>query len=393
MIIFQVINNIAINSIGGGAELFAIRLLKQLQLNNNCHLIIVWRYNTDYEDTIIDSLKQKGNIHFLTDSNKRGVRNYYYVIKNLNKLIAIYSPQIINSHSALPDILNSLMKLFKGKVVKVIRTIHTDKHWFRDRFFELIFAEFLFPVIFDLEIAISKRTQERLDKRLVAQLLNKKSIIINNGISRNILKKVNQTRSKEDKKNSKNNLYKIITIGRLSIQKGYEHLLKAIPLINETYKLRLYIFGEGSEKRTLKQIAKDLNITKRVCFMGYQNDVLDFMLGCDVFVSSSLWEGFPTVILEAMALRIPIIATDVSGSRELIKNQFSGILVKPERPKELAEAITKMMNSPEQANMYAKNAFISIEEFTIENVAIKYQNVYNGVLDFKVKLIHDKYNK
>lgn len=379
MVVFQVINNIAINSLGGGAELFAIRLNQELQLKINTHLVIVWRNKSDYEESIIDSLKQSMDVHFLSETCERSVWNYFVIIKNFLKLISNYSPKIINSHSAFPDLLNSFQKFINGKKIHSVRTVHTDKNWFRCKFLEFFYGELLFPFLFDLEIAISRATKERLDCRYVAKILNKKSKIINNGISQDIINKTQKITKINKSENSET--YKIITVGRLSEQKGYVYLLEAISLIRSDYDFALYIFGEGPEKEALIKTSKALKISNNVKFLGFRPDVLDFMSHCDIFVSSSLWEGFPTVILEAMALGVPVVATDVSGSRELIRNNFTGILVPPKHPKKLADAIIRLMNFPEEASVYVENAYNEVLNFSIENIAEKYLKSYTTLVE------------
>jgi glycosyltransferase involved in cell wall biosynthesis len=380
MIIFQLVNNIALDSIGGGAELFAIRLLEQLQTHNDCHLVIVWRYNLEYETKIVNTLEPNIKVHFLTNNSERNIKNFYLIIKRLNQLIYIHSPQIINSHSSSPDILNSIMKLRFGKNIKTIRTVHTDINWFDSPLLEKILGNYLFPIIFDLEIAISRATLDRLNNRIFTKIFKTKSFIVYNGIPKKIIGYKEKVKKFYDEKQNSRKPINIIAIGRLSTQKGYKYLLEALSLLKEKINFNLYIFGEGQDKDSLKQQAQMLNITNSVKFMGFHDDVLGFMAGCDLFVSSSLWEGFPTVILEAMAVGIPVVATDVSGSRELVVNNITGLLVTPKQSNELAKAIYKIITSPDTAKKFTENATKNLQEFTIERTANKYSKIYSDLL-------------
>ena len=207
--------------------------------------------------------------------------------------------------------------------------------------------------------------------------MSKCSPIIYNGISEDIISFQNNAVMLGNKE--ANRIKNIITIGRLTAQKGYNYLLEAIALLKDTLLFNLYIFGEGSQKEDLMNQSKSLHLTDIVKFMGFHDNVLDYMSESDLFVSSSLWEGFPTVILEAMACGLPVVATDVSGSRELIINNYTGILVHPKRPDEIAGAINLILNSPNLARRFSKNSRSKITEYLITNVAKKYENIYSQI--------------
>lgn len=91
---------------------------------------------------------------------------------------------------------------------------------------------------------------------------------------------------------------------------------------------------------------QQLGLDQRVYFLGSRSDVMQIMPHLDMVVSSSLWEGLPTVLLEAMALRVPVVATDVSGSREIVISDETGLPVPPRSPAHLAEAILKVLDHP-----------------------------------------------
>jgi glycosyltransferase involved in cell wall biosynthesis len=99
----------------------------------------------------------------------------------------------------------------------------------------------------------------------------------------------------------------------------------------------------------------------------------------DMVVSASLWEGFPTVLLEAMSQEIPVIATDISGSCELIQSGRTGILVPPENPQALAEAISQLLKDPVRAQQMGKKARLYASQFTIQNTAKLHVKLYKGL--------------
>jgi glycosyltransferase involved in cell wall biosynthesis len=119
-----------------------------------------------------------------------------------------------------------------------------------------------------------------------------------------------------------------------------------------------------------------LKIENYVHFLGPRGNLVDIYQHLDILVSSSLWEGFPTVLLEAMASGLPIVATDVSGSQEIIKNGITGLLVPPRSSQSLAEAIVEILDHPDDAHERAENARQLAKKFTIENAAQQYSQIY-----------------
>ncbi len=132
----------------------------------------------------------------------------------------------------------------------------------------------------------------------------------------------------------------IIAVGRLSPQKDFPTLLKAFAQLHQTRQVRLLILGEGPERKTLEALAAQLGVEQDVALPGFVENPYPYMVNASVFVLSSLWEGLPTVLVEAMFCGPPIVATDCpSGPREILRNGEFGRLVPVGEPKALAEAI------------------------------------------------------
>jgi len=110
--------------------------------------------------------------------------------------------------------------------------------------------------------------------------------------------------------------------------------------------------GDNTEyEKKLKKLAKDLNISHRVYFLGWRNDVPSVMKECDIVILTSITEGFGRVLLEAMCLKKPIIATCVGGIPEVIRDGTEGILIKPKNAKDFANAIKQLTDSTVRKNM------------------------------------------
>lgn len=169
----------------------------------------------------------------------------------------------------------------------------------------------------------------------------KKTYLVPNGI--NITKfKIKKTNLK--RKLGIPNYYKIITfIGRLIYAKGIQDLIYVFQKIKKKYpKTKLLIVGEGNYKNELRKLSNNEDIM----FLGQrsENDIVDILNITDIFVNPSYSEGLPTSVLEAAAVGVPIIATDVGGTKEIIKNNKRNILIKPNK-KDLLNSIFRILKN------------------------------------------------
>lgn len=133
-------------------------------------------------------------------------------------------------------------------------------------------------------------------------------------------------------------------IGRLSAEKGFDLLVRAADhVLNAGLDFELVIAGEGSERRRLQNLILKLRRQDRIQLLGYQTDVLGLYEAMDVLASSSLREGLPNVVLEAMAMEVPVIATRVAGLPRLIRHGTNGLLVEPGSVEALASALATLL--------------------------------------------------
>ena len=134
-------------------------------------------------------------------------------------------------------------------------------------------------------------------------------------------------------------------VGRLSAEKGFDLLIRATAhLLGRGADLELWIVGAGDERDPLARLAAELGVADRVRLFGFRSDTIDLYQAMDVFVLSSLREGLPNVLLEAMALGVPIVATRIAGIPRLVEDGENGILVDPGDFLELSGAIDRLLN-------------------------------------------------
>lgn len=144
-------------------------------------------------------------------------------------------------------------------------------------------------------------------------------------------------------------IVRLLNVGRLSAEKGQDILLRAVAsLVAEFPGMQLLFAGVGPFEARLRELAGTLGIADRVQFMGYVSDMPALYASVDVVVQSSLTEGLPNVILEAAYLGVPIIATDVGGTCEVIEHGVSGWLVSPGDPNILADGVRRCLHDPQK---------------------------------------------
>lgn len=140
------------------------------------------------------------------------------------------------------------------------------------------------------------------------------------------------------------------SLGRLEEQKGYQCLIYAAArVIQQRPDVRFAIAGEGSLRSSLQRLIDELGLASRFHLCGFKADVANFIAALDIFVSSSLWEGLPLAMLEAMLQGKPMIATDVGGISEFVLPGQTGELVPPSDPSALTTALLRLLNQREQA--------------------------------------------
>jgi glycosyltransferase involved in cell wall biosynthesis len=139
----------------------------------------------------------------------------------------------------------------------------------------------------------------------------------------------------------------LLTVARLTKEKGQQFLIEALPgLLAEWPSLVCLFVGDGGSREALRDLAREKGIEQSCRFVGARNDVVDWYATADVVVLPSLCEGFPFVILEALAMSRPVVATAVNGVPEIIEDGKSGLLVPPRNPQALEAAIRTMLRDP-----------------------------------------------
>lgn len=170
----------------------------------------------------------------------------------------------------------------------------------------------------------------------------------------------------------------ILASGRMVKFKQFDVLIEAFSQIKDKYQdWDLVILGDGEEKDNLNKLSFELGITDRVFFPGKVGNISEWYKRADLFVLSSIVEGFPNVLLEAMSYGVPSISFDCdTGPRDMIQDGINGILVDPnEKELGLSNAIDKIIANQELRYNLAKNSILLREKYSINNIIQKWNNI------------------
>ena len=341
----------------GGTERVAIRLEKMFQ-SLNIESIIVTLCENKYPYPL------EGITHiFLGFDNENKVMRFNKRYKKLRTIIKEYKITHIISMGEYPNILNALMGEDVKKIARITNSFSSlsIKNWL------VYFLTKLFYKKLDLIVTPAKYLEIELQEYFG---IDTKIRTIYNFID---IKSINNYREKRDKK-------RVIHIGQLVKQKAQHYLIESFARVKEEIEdVELVIIGKGEREKELKELVKSLNLERDVRFLGWQDNPFYWLQNSDVFVLTSLWEGMPNVLIEAMACKCPVISFDCpSGPNEIIdKPGENGILVEVGDVDKLTKEIVKVLRDDKYREYLSENAYKRAKDFDIEKIKNEYLKVLN----------------
>jgi len=310
-------------------------------------------------------------LHF--DRNRlNSLIRYWRVIRRL-------SPDIIHTHSFQPGLWGRIFRI--GTKARIVSTIHSPYPYFSEKSpLKRIkaFAETLSMNLANSRtICISDAVRQHVEKctGIRSELLT----VIRNGIERQSPGPDPTSLAETRREITSDDSARIImTIGRLDKEKGLDVLLTAFSnLLKRARGIALAIIGGGPLEKTLKEQAIDLGIEKHVYFLGFKPDVRRYLAVSDLYVSAARYEGLGMSLIEALAAGISVVATRVDGIPEVIEHERTGILVEPDNPEMLADAMLKLLNCESTRNRFRENGLKRVaEHFEISGVVDRYEDLY-----------------
>lgn len=175
---------------------------------------------------------------------------------------------------------------------------------------------------------------------------------------------------------------KIVSIGRLAKIKQFDLMIKAFAKINKQFSnTELYIYGDGNQRQSLEKLINQLSLQNRVFLPGRTNEVYDVLNNSDIYLMTSMQEGFPNALSEAMATGLPVVAFEChEGLRDIVDNGENGFLVPPGDIDNMAKYIGLLIQDTNLRHTFSKNARAISEKFSVANVLNMWEETINRVV-------------
>jgi len=378
--ITQIVKGIDIGGANGGSDKFAIDLSEQLIKDGyDVDFCVFYRMYTEAEQKWLNLLREKGvEPYFSTNwSPKNKYIGFIQGTKNLLIHLKKTNPSIIHSHCHLGAYVSMIYKM-QAKNALILRTAHNVREWGTGEKEEVKkqISNCLYANKLDLEVGVSEAVVNQLKINHGNKTLKNPLKLIHNGMSLAGFERGNSTGKRGTEK------FVIGTVGRLTEQKGYKLLIDSMPGVLQQYpETKLVILGDGELRSELENRIQELELASHIELAGQVNNVQERLKEFDLFVSSSLWEGLPTVLMEAMASGLPVIATDIPGTKELITNRWNGMLVQPNNITELSNGLIELISNSVLREKIIENAFQFVGQYSIDRIAEEYGTMYQFLLN------------
>ncbi len=377
----QLVTGLAIGEVNGGGELFAVRLAQFLDpAQFEVSVLAMWAYDSPIERAWQRQLAAQGiATHFATHYRAQFRTDFVMAYLCAYPLLWRLRPDILNTHTEYADMVGAALKA-TGAARRMVRTGHNVVEWpFDLRIWRKLSR--IYPWVADMEVGVSRAVVQMLGENPAARLRRRPARYIPNAIDPELVLAQRSGRDMRALLGIAPQAPLFGVVGRLSEQKGLPYLIRAMHLVRAALpEARLLIIGNGERRDELHALVTEQGLGDCITFLGPRSDAIDLIASLDAFVSSSLWEGLPTVILEAMLLGTPVVATNIAGSRDLVIDGATGLLVPPRDPAALAQAMLRMIREPANARAMAEHARSHIEQFAIRTVAHAYGQLYAELL-------------
>lgn len=379
--VVQIVNGLALNTKMGGAERFGVELARHLDKQKIESIVVgLWEWEPEIERKWRRQLADEdiATVVGAPKDDRHSVVNFVQAIAQIKRQFDA-PVDIIHSQCDFGDV----AALWLGRSLRakaLLRTAHNELEWAKRPLRRWLLVNGIYPFAFDAEFGVSKRAVEVLDRRLIARWLRKRAVVMHNAIDTSRFTPLSDDEVAGIRRmlGIDSSAPVIGSVGRLVEQKGYRYFLEAAVSVAATVPTaRFLLIGSGGEESFLRTLANNLKLTDRVIFVGARDDVHRLLPIMDVFVSSSLWEGLPTVILEAMLASVPVVATAVAGTTELVEDGVTGVLAPPASSGQLAAAIVGVLAHRENARaMVSRGRDFVLANFDINVVARQQEVLY-----------------
>ncbi len=296
-------------------------------------------------------------------------------------------PDIVHTHSSKTGFLGRISAHLAGVPV----VFHTIQGFAVHQYSSRISNMFLIPIerfaahYADMHISVNEYDRIYAIKKKI--IPPKKIVTVYNGIRNfNSYPKESMSRVRESLNIPKDSII-VTQVGRLWKQKAPHVFVRTAAKVLKSYPRTFFIMvGDGASKQELISLSKNLGISEHIRFLGWRKDV-DRILGItDIFVLTSLWEGLSIAILEAMAKKIAVVASDIKGNNELVVDGKTGYLCEPNNSNSFSEKIGLLINNREHLKSMGEEAFNRFNKyFTVDHMVKQIDDLYQSYYRLKVK--------
>lgn len=331
-----------------------------------------------HEATIITkNARYDDSVHGL---NVRRINSLFYTSKTLDipttdeleKILKEINPDVIHAHHAFSPV--SLLSLSLGKKlgIKTVLTNHSIQFLYDSDYIWKPSSYALFPYRQYIDNADKIIGVSRAATSFISHFTNKEVKIVPNGI--NVSEFAPEIKEFDGKS--------ILFVGRFVYRKGLHLLLETMrEVVKENKEAKLTIAGTGYLGHILKLFVKTLNLQKNVSIKENpeKSKLIELYQKSNVFLMPSIFgESFGIVLLEAMASKTPVVATNQGGIKEVIKHRQTGLLVKKDKIKELTENVTILLNDKELSKKLSSNAYREVKRYDWSKVVKEIEDVYRN---------------
>jgi glycosyltransferase involved in cell wall biosynthesis len=320
-----------------------------------------------------DELKA-ADINVETLNMRRGVPNPTALIR-LVRILRRHRPHIVHSHLVHANLLSRLARPFTN-VPSLICTAHSIYEGPHRRALAYRVTDRLCDLTTQVSMAGVQRYVE------TAAVPKDRIRYVPNGVDVARFKQNSIVRQQVRHELGVDDEFLWLAVGRLEKAKDYPNMLQALARLAHGSKAILMIVGEGVLKRHLEDLARELSVKSRVRFLGVRKDIPALMNAADGFVLSSAWEGLPMVLLEAAASSLPVVSTNVGGSKEIVLEAKTGFLVPPSNSGALAGAMTKAASLSNAARLQmgtAARAYVE-QHYSLDMVVDTWESIYMDLI-------------
>jgi glycosyltransferase involved in cell wall biosynthesis len=358
---------------GGGAEKHLLRVANHLDRGRFRVSLALVKPEGEFEPALAPDVKK-----FHLNPRREGSTTVRALqsVAPLRRLIEAERPDLVFSVIDLVNLLSVYAARNAEPRPKVVLGVQTPPSIAYDSWHpvsKLILS--LMPRMYpsaDAVVALSKGVAEDL-AALVPRTRERVTVIHNAGVEPDVREMAREPLPADERPDGP----LVVACGRLKPLKGFAHLIDALAEVRKTTPAHLWIVGEGEQRAELERKIERLGLKNRVRLLGFRQNPYKYMAAADVFVLSSLFEGFGNVIVEAMACGTPVVATDCPyGPREIIRDGENGLLVEPASADSLARGISRVLADGELKRRLASNGLERARDFEAESIAGEYGELF-----------------